>query len=300
MENSDDGRMTAGSETGRVGIVTGANSGIGKTTALELASMGMQLFITCRTRAKGEPVVEEIREKTGNTKVECLELELGDFDSVRHCAAEFLERDLPLQLLINNAGIGVQRGQTESGFELAFGTNHLGPFLLTGLLLERMVKSAPARIVVVSSVGHSSAKGIDFEAVRRTTKSQSGSNEYYSSKLANVLFSAELSRRLEGTGVTTYALHPGIVATEVWRRFPRPITWIAKRFMISPEEGARTSIHCATAPELSEQSGLYYDRCETREVSELARDRALARELWEKSEAWVGYDYPVLGEPCPR
>ena len=280
--------------TDRVAIVTGANSGIGKETARELAAMGMQVFITCRTRAKGQPVVEEFREQTGNQKVECLAMELGDFDSVRRCAAEFLERALPLHLLVNNAGIGVQRGITESGFELAFGTNHLGPFLFTGLLQERLLKSAPARIVIVSSVGHKSAKGIDFEAVCKTTKSQSGSDEYYTSKLANVLFSNELSRRLEGTGVNTYSLHPGIVATEVWRRFPRPITWIAKRFMLSVEDGAKTPIYCATSPEVAGDSGLYYDTCATRPVSELARAEPLARDLWERSQKWVGFEYPSV------
>jgi retinol dehydrogenase-12 len=280
--------------TDRVAIVTGGNSGIGKETARALAAMGMHVFITCRTEAKGQPVVEEFREQTGNQKVECLALELGDFDSVRRCAAEFLERDLPLQLLVNNAGIGVQRGLTESGFELAFGTNHLGPFLLTGLLQQRLLNSAPARVVIVSSVGHKSANGIDFEAVCETTKSQSGSNEYYTSKLANVLFSNELAKRLGGTGVNTYSLHPGIVATEVWRRFPRPITWIAKQFMLSIEDGAKTSIHCATSPEVAGDSGLYYDTCATRPVGELACDETLARNLWERSEKWVGFEYPSV------
>jgi retinol dehydrogenase-12 len=280
--------------TDRVAIVTGGNSGIGKETARALAAMGMHVFITCRTEAKGQPVVEEFREQTGNQKVECLALELGDFDSVRRCAAEFLERDLPLHLLVNNAGIGVQRGITESGFELAFGTNHLGPFLFTGLLQQRLLNSAPARVVIVSSVGHKSAKGIDFEAVCETTKSQSGSNEYYTSKLANVLFSNELAKRLGDTGVNTYSLHPGIVATEVWRRFPRPITWIAKQFMLSIEDGAKTSIHCATSPEVAGDSGLYYDTCATRPVGELACDETLARNLWERSEKWVGFEYPSV------
>jgi NAD(P)-dependent dehydrogenase (short-subunit alcohol dehydrogenase family) len=201
--------------------------------------------------------------------------------------------DLPLHLLVNNAGIGVQRGLTPSGFELAFGTNHLGPFLLTALLIERMVRSSPGRVVIVSSKGHYNSKGIDFEAVRKTTKSQSGADEYYASKLANVLFSRELSRRLEGTGVRTYALHPGVVATEVWRRFPTPITWFAKLFMISIEEGAKPTVYCATSPEVAQQSGLYYDGCELKEASELARDEALARKLWETSEKWVDQKFPL-------
>jgi retinol dehydrogenase-12 len=277
----------------RVAIITGGNSGIGRETALQLAAKGMRVFITCRTRAKGQSVVKELREKTGNPDIECLVLELGDFDSVHSCAREFLQLDLPLHLLVNNAGIAVQRGLTASGFELAFGTNHLGPFLFTSLLIERMLKSAPGRIVFVSSMGHFDSKGIDFEAVCKTTRSQSGVKEYYDSKLANLLFSNELSRRLEGTGVRTYALHPGVVATGIWRRLPKPIGWFAKLFMMSAEEGAETSVYCASSPEVAQQSGLYYDRCEVRQASELARDEALARELWEKSEEWVGNSFSV-------
>jgi NAD(P)-dependent dehydrogenase (short-subunit alcohol dehydrogenase family) len=249
----------------------------------------MHVFVTCRTQAKGQPVVEQIIEETGNPAVECLAMELGDFDSVRSCAEGFLARDLPLHLLVNNAGLGVQRGHTPSGFELAFGVNHLGPFLFTTLLLDRILRSAPARIVTVASVGHHSAKGIDFDAVCRMTASFYGSNEYYVSKLGNVLFSAELGRRLEGTGVTTYSLHPGVVATNVWRRFPWPLDAIAKAFMMSVEDGAKTTLYCATSPEVAKQNGLYYDSCALKEPSDLAKDQALARKLWDKSEQWVGY-----------
>jgi len=275
--------------SGRVALVTGANSGIGTVTARELAARGMRVFITCRTQAVGQPVVEDIVEATGNPDVECLAMELGDFESVRRCAENFLTRDQPLHLLVNNAGLGVQNGYTPSGFELAFGVNHLGPFLFTTLLLERILASAPARIVTVASVGHYSAKGIDFEAVCRKTASFYGSHEYYVSKLANVLFSAELGRRLEGTGITTYSLHPGIVATNVWRRFPWPVDAIAKAFMMSVEDGAKTTLYCSTSPELEKQTGLYYDSCVVKQTSDLARDDRLARKLWEKSEEWVGY-----------
>jgi len=275
--------------SGRVALVTGANTGIGKVTARELAARGMHVFITCRTEEKGRPVVQEIIEATGNSAVECLAMELGDFDSIRACAAAFLERELPLHLLINNAGLGVQKGMTESGFELAFGVNFLGPFLLTNLLLDRVVSSAPARIVNVASVGHYNAKSIDLEAVQQSTPSQYGSNEYYVSKLANVLFNAELGRRLQGTEVHTYSLHPGIVASDVWRGLPVPafLTNIAKRFMKSVEDGAKTTLYCATSPDVAKETGLYYDSCAVKEASELARDETLARELWKKSEAWV-------------
>ena len=287
--------MTNDSEqnlSGRTAIVTGANSGIGKVTARELAARGMQVFITCRTQAKGEPVVDEIIQSTGNSQVACLAMELGDFESVRACAKEFIAQDRPLHLLVNNAGLGVQNGYTPSGFELAFGVNHLGPFLFTTLLLDRIIQSAPARIVNVASVGHYSAKEINFEAVCRETASTYGSNEYYVSKLANVLFSAELGRRLEGTGVNTYALHPGVVATNVWRRFPRPLTAIAKLFMKSEEDGAETTLYCATSAEVAGQTGLYYDSCTVKNASKLAQDETLAKKLWRRSEEWVGYRYP--------
>jgi retinol dehydrogenase-12 len=283
--------MTANNEATqalRVALVTGTNSGIGKVTARELAARGMHVVVTCRTREKGDAVVREIVAATGNSKVECLPMELGDLDSVRACAESFLAKDLPLHLLINNAGLGVQPGITPSGFELAFGTNHIGPFLLTNLLLERIVQSAPARIVTVASVGHYKGKGIDFDAVCRKTDSRYGSNEYYVSKLANVLFNAELARRLEGTNVNTYALHPGIVASNVWRSIPGPFAAIAKLFMMSEEDGAKTTLYCATSPDVEKETGLYYDSCAVKEPNPLAHDEALAKRLWEKSEEWVG------------
>ncbi len=275
-------------QSDRVALVTGANSGIGKATARQLAAEGMHVVVTCRTREKGADVVREIIAATGNSKVQCLAMELGDLESVRACAESFLAKDLPLHLLINNAGIALTPGITPSGFELAFGTNHIGPFLFTNLLLERIVQSAPARIVTVASVGHYKAKGIDFEAVCRKSDSSYSSNEYYVSKLANVLFSAELARRLEGTNVTTYALHPGVVASNVWRRIPRPFAALAKLFMTSAEDGAKTTLYCATSPTMEKETGLYYDSCAMKEPNPLAHDEALAKKLWEKSEEWTG------------
>jgi NAD(P)-dependent dehydrogenase (short-subunit alcohol dehydrogenase family) len=272
---------------GVVALVTGANSGIGRVTAIELARRGARVFLAGRSEAKTRAVVEEIARATPEASPQFLPLDLGDFASIRRCAEEFLRRDLPLGLLINNAGVAGQRGMTPSGFELAFGVNHVGHFLLTSLLLERLRKSAPARVVTVASRAHYRAKGIDFEAVRRRTPSITGIREYGVSKLANVLFSAELARRLGGTGVTTYSLHPGVVASEVWRRVPQPLRWIMKRRMISPEEGARTTLHCATSSEVASESGLYYSKCRPKSPSALAGDVNLAGELWRRSEAWT-------------
>jgi retinol dehydrogenase 12 len=273
--------------SGRVALVTGANTGIGLVTARELARRGAHVFIACRSVEKGQAAVAEIRTTTGNEKVELLALDLGDLDSVRACAAAFLARDLPLHLLINNAGLAGTKGMTKSGFELAFGTNHIGPFLLTQLLLDRIKLSAPARVVTVASRAHTRVSGINWDDVRLPTKGKAGLPEYGVSKLANVLFSAELGRKLVGTGVTTYALHPGVVASDVWREVPALILPLIKLLMISTEEGAATTLYCATSPDVSAETGLYYDKCRVREPSKVGQDAALAAELWQRSVDWA-------------
>lgn len=275
--------------SGRVALITGANTGIGLVTARELAAREAHVFVACRSVEKGQAAVDEIRKTTGNPQVELLALDLGDFASVRQCAQTFLARDLPLHLLINNAGLAGAKGLTKSGFELAFGTNHLGPFLLTQLLLDRIKQSAPARIVTVASRAHTRVSGINFDAVQKPTVSKAGLPEYGASKLANVLFSAELGRRLVGTGVTTYALHPGVVASDVWRELPQPFRALAKLFMISVEEGATTTLYCATSPAVTTQTGLYYDKCSLKVPSKAGQDAALAAELWKRSEPWVAH-----------
>jgi len=273
----------------KVCVVTGATAGIGYVTALELARRGAHVVLTARTLAKGQPVAEAIRTATGNQRVDVHPLELDDLAKVRASAAALLERGLPLHVLINNAGLAGQRGRTADGFEMHFGVNHLGPFLFTALLRERLVASAPVRIVNVASKAHFDAKqGIDFEAQRRSTPSLTGLPEYAVSKLANVLFTRELARRLAGSGVTAYSLHPGVVATDVWRAIPAPVAWIMKRFMISPEQGAATTLYCATDPALAGTSGRYYDECRERTPSRVAQDDALAAELWKRSEQMVG------------
>jgi retinol dehydrogenase 12 len=278
----------ASSLSGRVAIVTGANTGIGKVTARELAVRGAHVWIACRSPERARPVLDELRALTGEDRVELLALDLGDFASVRAAARGFLDRGLPLHLLVNNAGLSPRRGQsTKSGFELAFGVNHMGHFLLTKLLLGRIRESAPARVVTVASRAHHDARGIDFAALREPTRTLTGLREYAVSKLANVLFSAELGRRLTGTGVTTYSLHPGVVASDIWRGLPRPISALIKLGMVSTEEGAQTTLHCATSEAAASESGLYYDKCRPRRPSRLAQDPALARELWERSEGWI-------------
>ena len=266
---------------GHTFLVTGANAGIGRATAVELARRGGRVFAACRSEERARAVLEEL----GASGV-FLSLDLGDLASVRACAKSFLERDEPLHVLINNAGIGGQRGLTADGFELNFGVNHLGHFLLTRLLLDRVTASAPARVVNVSSVGHYQAKGIDWDALRQPTKAFTAMPEYAVSKLCNVLFTQELARRLEGIGVTTYAVHPGAIASEIWKRVPWPVRPVMKAFMKSPEEGATTTLWCATAPELAGETGRYYDGCREKDPNSVATPE-LGRELWERSEGWT-------------
>jgi retinol dehydrogenase-12 len=276
-----------GSLRGRVCLITGANTGIGRTTAAHLAHRGARVLLACRSLEKARPVVEAIQTETRNEAVELVELDLASFDSIRRMAAALLARDLPLHLLINNAGLAA-RGQTADGFELVFGTNHLGHFLLTNLLLERLRASVPARVVTVSSRAHYKAGGIDFEAVRRPTASVTALPEYSVSKLANVLFSAELARRAAGTGITTYALHPGVIASDIWRRVPWPMRPIMLSFMSSLEDGAQAVLDCAVNPARASETGLYYSEGHLKQPSRLAGDPELARRLWEESARWCG------------
>jgi len=275
--------------TGRTVIVTGANTGIGRATATELARRGARVHVACRSLTRAQPVLDEISAAHGPDAAAFLALDLSDLASVRASAESYIATGEPVHVLIDNAGLAGQRGLTADGFELAFGVNHLGHFLFTTLLLDTLVRSAPARVVVVASDAHYQARGVDFEAVRRRTASRTGLPEYGVSKLCNVLFAQELARRMgdePANIVTTYALHPGVIASDIWRRLPWPLEPLAKLFMKSPEEGKRTSVFCATDPSLSGASGHYYDDCAERAPSERATPE-LGAELWARSVAWT-------------
>ncbi|HMD92908.1 MAG TPA: SDR family oxidoreductase [Trebonia sp.] len=275
-----------GDLSGRTFLVTGGNTGIGRATADVLARDGGRVYIACRSAAAGESAVAGIKAATGSETVWLLPLDLASLASVRSCAAAFLGRDEPLHVLVNNAGVGGQRGLTADGFEQHFGVNHLGHFALTSLLLEHLKASGPdARVVNVASEAHYEAPGIDFDALRRRTRSITGLREYAVSKLCNVLFTQELSRRVPG--VSAYALHPGVVASDIWRRVPWPARVVMTKRMLTVEQGALTSLHCATSPAVSGESGLFYDKCQVREPSPVATPE-LGELLWKHSAEWAG------------
>ncbi|MEO6420482.1 MAG: SDR family oxidoreductase [Polyangiaceae bacterium] len=272
---------------GRFIVITGANTGIGRVTAETLAARGANVLLACRSEERTTPVVEAIRAAGG--KAQFMELDLGELASVRTCATKILDLDLPIDILINNAGLAGKRGLTKDGFEITFGTNHLGHFLFTVLLAPRLRTAKNARVVTVSSKAHYEAKtGIDYSILRNSTASISGLPEYGVSKLANIFFTKELARRLEG--VHTYALHPGVVASDVWRQVPWGVRSFMKLFMLSNEDGAKTNLYCATSPAVASENGLYYDSCKEKTPSSIARDPAKARELWEKSVEYVDAD----------
>jgi NAD(P)-dependent dehydrogenase (short-subunit alcohol dehydrogenase family) len=275
-----------GDLAGRTFLVTGGNTGIGLATAKGFAGRGGRVYLGCRSQEKGRAAVAGIVAETGNDAVGLLPLDLADLASVRACADAFLALGEPLHVLVNNAGVGGARGLTADGFERTFGINHLGHFALTTALLDHLAASGPARVVTVSSEAHHQVTEVDFEALRQPTRSRIGLREYAVSKLCNVLFTQELARRADGRGVTAYALHPGVVASDIWRRVPWPLRPLMKRRMLSTEQGARTSIYCATAPELAGTSGRYYDNCQEREPSPAATEE-LGHLLWKHSEAWI-------------
>jgi dehydrogenase/reductase SDR family protein 13 len=272
-------------------LVTGSNTGIGRATAEALAGQGGRVILAARSQEKTMPVLQEIRARFPNAEVEFLSIDLADLASVKAAATTVMSSGRPLDVLINNAGLAGSTGRTKDGFQLTFGTNHLGPFALTEMLLPLLTAAPQGRIVNVASEAHRGAKGINWDALREFDKGLFGA--YGVSKLANVLYAKELARCLVATRVTTSSLHPGVVASDIWRKLPAPVRVIAKLFMISNEKGAQTSVYCATAPELASVSGRYYEKSAEKEPSAVAKDEALARELYDWSDSAVT---SVLGQ----
>jgi dehydrogenase/reductase SDR family protein 13 len=269
----------------RTFLVTGANSGIGRAMVEALAARGGRVILAARSEERTRPVLDGIRARRAAAAVDFLQVDVSSLSSVRRAAETFLASGRPLDVLVNNAGVAGTTALSADGFDLTYATNHIGPFLLTSLLLPAIERAPQGRIVNVSSVGHMQAKAIDWTLLeRRTQPRKSGFRDYAATKLMNILHAKELARRLTGTRVTTYALHPGGVKSNIWRALPGPAQWVIKLFLISNEEGAKTQLYCATAPELAGVTGRYYDKSREVPPNPLADDPVLARELWTRTE----------------
>lgn len=280
--------------SGKTVLITGGNAGIGKATAIELARRGANVTITSRNPSKGTAALEDIRTQSGNADVECRELDLASFASIRTFAEGFLADHERLDVLINNAGLVLsERHTTKEGFEMTFGVNHLGHFLLTDLLLERIKDSAPARIVNLASDAHKGARdGLAFDDLQFETRSYAGFKSYCESKLANILYTRELARRLEGTDVTVNAVHPGLVKSRFGRDGDTSGFWqvmmkIVSPFGITVEKGAETSVTVATDPALANVSGEYFAKSKPASSTRAARDDQAAKRLWDISESLI-------------
>jgi len=277
---------------GRTVLVTGGTGGIGKATAAGLAALGARVAITGRDRRRADEAAAEIR-AAGGPAVDVFVADLSSQSEVRRLAAEVLDGLPRLDVLVNNVGgFWSTRHVTADGLEHTFALNHLAPFLLTNLLLDRLMENAPARVVTVSS-GAQAMGRIDF-ADLQGERSYSGQRAYNQSKLANVLFAYELARRLEGTGVTANVLHPGVVRTAFGAEDPaRMQRWrlpVVRPFMKTPEQGAATSIHLASAPELAQVSGQYFADSRPKRSSSRSYDAAVAARLWDVSCELTGID----------
>ena len=271
---------------GKICIVTGGNTGIGKATVEGLARQGATVILACRDLDKGRAAQAEIVAKLPGAEIELMRLDLASLASVREFAKAFTEKHPRLDVLVENAGVSTGKRQlTADGFEMDFGVNHLGHFLLTELLLPTLEASAPSRVVVVASSVHKGAK-IDFDDLQGE-KSWGIVRFYGQSKLCNMLFVRSLAKRLEGKGVVVNALHPGVIATELARDFPAPLRWMAKLFLKSAEKGARTSIHVATSKEAGDVSGKYFADSKEAKPSPEALDDAVAERLWAESERLI-------------
>lgn len=274
---------------GKTCLVTGANTGIGLETARSLANQGATVIMTSRSREKGEAALADVQGSTGSERVELIDLDLASFSSIRRAATEVLDRHAELQVLVNNAGLILgDRRTTEEGLEMTLGVNHFGTFLFTQLLRERIEASAPARIVNVSSEAHRGAKSMGFDDLQ-SERSYSSWDAYGRSKLANILFTAELAEQLEGKGVTANSLHPGVVRSGFGRDGDTSglfsfLVVLGGPFLLTAKRGARTSIHVASSPEVEAMSGRYFKRCKPLEPSQAARDGEAQKKLWAISE----------------
>ncbi len=276
----------SGEMSGRICMITGTTSGIGKATALGLAKMGATVVMVSRDEARGRAAMDDIKKITANESIDLIVADLSSQESIHNLSEDFRDKFQNLHVLINNAGLTAEH-QTLSvdGIDKLFAVNYLAPFLLTNLLLDLLKASAPARVVNVSSGAHSFGR-INFDDLQG--KKRSAMRAYGDTKLALQLFTNELARKLEGTGVTVNALHPGVVATNINSRDSSPfmlrLFWkILKPLMSSPEKGAQTSIYLASSPEVDGVSGKYFVKKKEKKSSKESYDESISQRLWQVS-----------------
>ena len=275
---------------GKTVLVTGATSGIGLEASVQLAALGAHVAIVARNSEKGERAVADIEARSGSTRVSLFSCDMSSLAAVRELARSVQTAHSRLDVLVNNAGsVSPTRQTTVDGFEQTFAVNHLAPFLLTNLLLDLVKRTTRARIVNVASEAHRSGT-IDFDDLQFERGGYTGVRAYNRSKLANILFTNELARRLAGTSVTANSLHPGVVATNIWSRAPwylQPIIFPLRLFMISPQRGGETIVYLASSADVEGKSGGYYVKNRLVPTTPAAADAAAATKLWDLSERLV-------------
>lgn len=278
---------------GKIVLITGANCGIGLASACTLAQMGASVVITSRDMSKGHAAVSEIKRQTG-VEVDLLRLDLASLGSVTECARAFLKKYQRLDVLINNAGLALsERQETEDGYEYTLQVNHIGPFLLTHLLLDTLKKSSPARIVNLSSAGHFGArKGMSWDDLQRTQSY--GGQAYCEAKLGTIYFSKELARRYQDAGITSYAVNPRFVSTGFGKDgdakgVMKFFFWLGKFWMLTPEQGAATSVWAASSEDALQYSGCYVQDCNEKAPQPIAEDPDAAARFWDLSEQWIAH-----------
>lgn len=293
---------------GKTAVITGCNTGIGKETAKDLYRRGARVILACRNITKAQEATEDIKSQCKDLNADVGELAVAELDlcsltSVRKCAQKLLQEERHIEILINNAGVMMcPMERTDDGFEMQIGTNHFGHFLLTCLLLPRLIESKPSRVVVVSSLAHKQG-AMDFDDLNFEKRSYGSIKAYGQSKLANILFVKELDRKLKAAGiedVTVYSLHPGVIQTELGRHlnttvFPgarQLFRFFGAPFVKTPVQGAQTTIHCAVSDEAAKESGLYYAECVPTACSSQASNEEDAQKLWAASLKLVHVEDP--------